>query len=88
MSTREELQKKEFLIKILVKMKEKRKNNLWEKISKDIYVWDFFSKKIAIKCEKKFHKKRKAKEKIGIEKIGEGEKKERENKKIKKSCGT
>jgi len=28
MSTREELQKKEFLIKILVKMKEKRKNNL------------------------------------------------------------
>ena len=27
-------------------------------------------------------------ENIGIEKIGEGEKKERENKKIKKSCGT
>lgn len=38
MSTREELQKKEFLIKILVKMKEKRKNNLREKISKYIYV--------------------------------------------------
>lgn len=48
----------------------------------------FFLIKIAIKCEKKSHKKRKAKEKIGIEKIGEGEKKERENKKIKKSCGT
>ena len=36
----------------------------------------------------KISQKRKTKEKIGIEKIGEGEKKERENKKIKKSCGT
>lgn len=51
-------------------------------------MYEIFSHKIAIKCEKKSHKKRKAKEKIGIEKIGEGEKKERENKKIKKSCGT
>ena len=36
----------------------------------------------------KISQKRKARKKTGIEKIGEGEKNKRENKKKKMSCGT
>ncbi|MFR3183575.1 MAG: hypothetical protein ACLTVV_08810 [Ruminococcus sp.] len=59
-----------------------------EKISKDIHIRDFFSKINSDKMREKISQKRKARKKTGIEKIGEGEKNKRENKKIKKSCGT
>lgn len=45
MSTREELQKKEFLIKILVKMKEKKERTICEKKSQKIFIYEIFSQK-------------------------------------------